>query len=34
MTKSYIVFKEKRENVYGSWEESLIPPKYDQKLYR
>jgi len=33
MTKSYIVFKDKKGNFYNSWEESLITPKFTIKNF-
>ncbi len=33
MTKSYITPKEKEGNIYSSWEESLIAPKFTIKNF-
>ncbi len=33
MTKSYIMIKDKKGNVYNSWEESLIAPKFSIKNF-
>jgi len=33
MTKSYIVINDKKGNVYNSWEESLIAPKFTIKNF-
>jgi len=34
MTKSYIIFNNKKENLYNSWEESLIAPKFTIKNFQ
>ncbi len=33
MTKSYIIFNNKKENLYNSWEESIIAPKFTIKNF-
>ena len=33
MTKSYFVINEKKDNIYGSWKESLIAPKFTIKNF-